>query len=252
MTNRPVILVTGLGGLIGSAMRAHLTDRYDLRGLGRRPGPAGVPWTVADIGSLEAITPALAGAHAVVHLAAVVGNKADLDAYVHGNIVGTYNVLEAARRAGVRRVVYASSGATISGIERDEPYASFVEGRAASVPILTHESPLRPSGVYGCTKAWGEALARYYADAYKLSVICLRIGAVNREDRPMASRERSVWCSQRDIATMIGTCLDAPPDLRFDVFFVTSRNRRGYRDLEHARKVLGWTPRDSADTAPEA
>jgi uronate dehydrogenase len=248
MTNRPVVLVTGLGGLIGGAMRAHLGARYELRGLGRRPGPPGVPWTAADIGSLEAITPAFAGVDAVVHLAAVVGSKAALDAYVQGNIVGTYNVFEAARRAGVRRVVYASSGATISGIERDEPYSSFVEGRAASAPMLTHQSPLRPSGLYGCSKVWGEALARHYVDAHGMSVLCLRIGAVNAEDRPTAPREFSVWCSQRDIASMIGVCLDAPPDRRFEIFYVTSRNRRGYRDLEHARKVLGWTPLDSADT----
>jgi len=135
------------------------------------------------------------------------------------------------------------------GIEKEEPYASFVEGRAPSAPMLTHVSPLRPSGVYGCSKVWGEALARHYADEHTLSVICLRIGAVKKEDRPTAPRDFSVWCSQRDIALMIGACLDAPPDLRFDVFYVTSRNRRGYRDLEHARKVLGWKPVDSADTA---
>jgi nucleoside-diphosphate-sugar epimerase len=249
MTNRPVVLVTGLGGLIGGAMRTHLADRYELRGLGRRPGPAGVPWIAADIGRLEAIQPAFAGVDAVVHLAAVVGNKAELDAYVHANIVGTYNVFEAARRAGVRRVVFASSGATIAGVEQDEPYSSFVEGRAAAAPMLTHESPLRPSGLYGCSKVWGEALARHYADAYKMSLICLRIGGVKKEDRPTVARDFAIWCSQRDIATMIGACIDAPPDLRFDIFYATSHNRRGYRDLEHARKVLGWKPLDSADTA---
>jgi NAD+ dependent glucose-6-phosphate dehydrogenase len=248
MTNRPVVLVTGLGGLIGSAVRTHLSDRYDLRGLGRRPGPAGVPWTAADIADFEAMRPAFAGVDAVVHLAAVVGGKADLDAYVRGNIIGTYNVFEAARRAGVRRVVFASSGATISAIEKDEPYASFVDGRAPSAPTLTELSPLRPSGLYGCSKVWGEALARHYADEHKLSVICLRIGAVKKEDRPTVARDYSVWCSQRDIALMIGACLDAPADLRFDVFYVTSRNKRGYRDLEHARKVLGWKPLDSADS----
>jgi NAD+ dependent glucose-6-phosphate dehydrogenase len=237
------------GGPRDRSMRAQLAERYDLRGLGRRPGPPGVPWTSADIADFEAIRPAFVGVDAVVHLAAVVGGKADLDAYVRGNVVGTYNVFEAARRAGVRRVVFASSGATISGVERDEPYSSFVEARAPSAPMLTHTSPLRPSGLYGCSKVWGEALARHYADEHSMSVVCLRIGAVKKDDRPSAARDFSVWCSQRDIATMIGACLDAPPDLRFDIFYVTSRNRRGYRDLEHARKVLGWKPLDSADTA---
>jgi nucleoside-diphosphate-sugar epimerase len=249
MTNRPVVLVTGLGGVIGGAMREHLGDRYDLRGLGRRPGPGGVPWTVGDIGDFDAIRPAFAGVDAVVHLAAVLGGRAELDPYVRGNVVGTYNVFEAARRAGVRRVVFASSGAVISGIEKDEPYASFIEGRAPAAPTLTHTSPLRPAGLYGCSKVWGEVLARHYADAHRMSMLCLRIGRVKPEDRPTEPREFAVWCSRRDIARMIGACLDAPLDLRFDIFYVTSRNRRGYRDLEHARKVLGWTPLDSADTA---
>ena len=248
---KPVILVTGLGGLIGSAVRAHLSDRYELRGLGRRPGPPGLPWHVADIANLDAILPAFGGVDAVVHLAAAVGSNAAFDAYLRTNVVGTYNVFEAARRAGVRRVVFASSGATVSGIERDEPFRTLVEARGENVPrvpVLTHESALRPSGVYGCTKVWGEVLGRHYADAHGLSVICVRIGAVNADDRPRAPRELSVWCSRRDVAGIIGSCLAAPASVRFDIFYVTSRNRRGYRDLEHARAVLGWEPVDSAET----
>ncbi len=247
---KPVILVTGLGGLIGGAVRTHLGDRYELRGIGRRSGPSNVPWHVADIADLDAILPAFDGVDAVVHLAAVVGTNAELEAYVRANVVGTYNVFEAARRAGIRRVVCASSGATISAVEREEPFRSLVEARDGNVPrvpILTHESPLRPSSLYGCSKIWGEALARHYADAHGLSVICLRIGAVNARDQPRAPRELSVWCSQRDVARMIGACLAAPASVGFDIFYVTSRNRRGYRDLEHAREVVGWEPVDSAD-----
>jgi len=57
-----------------------------------------------------------------------------------------------------------------------------------------------------------------------------------------------VWCSQRDIVRMIEACIEAPESLRFDVFYVVSNLRHGYRDVEHARTVLGWTPMDSADT----
>jgi nucleoside-diphosphate-sugar epimerase len=246
---KPVVLVTGLNGLIGGAVRTHLAGRYDLRGLARRPGSTGVPWHAADIADLTAILPAFDGVEAVVHLAAVVGTGADFETYLRGNIVGTYNVFEAARRAGVRRIVYASSGATISAIEREEPYRTLVhsDDGGLDAQLLTHESALRPSGLYGCSKVWGEALARHYVDAHGLSIICLRIGAVNADDKPRATREFSVWCSQRDVARMIGACLDAPPGVRFDVFYVSSRNRRGYRDLEHARAVLGWEPLDSAD-----
>ena len=123
------------------------------------------------------------------------------------NVVGTYNVFEASRQAGVRRVVYASSGSVVSGWEREEPYRTLVAGDPEAAPesweMLTHETPLRPAGLYGCTKAWGEALARHYADSTDLSVICLRIGAVNVEDRPQQPRHRSVYCSQQNIARLV-------------------------------------------------
>ena len=78
-------------------------------------------------------------------------------------------------------------------------------------------------------------------------VDCLRIGHVVTEDRPLTVRDFSVWCSQRDIARMIGRALEAPEGLRFDVFFVASDNRWGYRDLAHPREVLGWSPLDRAE-----
>ena len=80
-----------------------------------------------------------------------------------------------------------------------------------------------------------------------MSVLCLRIGAVTAEDRPVQTRQVAVWCSQRDIGGMIEKCVEAPPELRFDIFYVTSNNRWGYRDLEHAREVLGFEPQDSAE-----
>jgi len=116
-----------------------------------------------------------------------------------------------------------------------------------AVPMLTHESPLHPSGLYGASKVWGEALGRHYADAHGLSVICVRIGRVRPEDRPQSPREFTVWCSQRDIARFLERCIAAPSSVRFDIFFATSNNRWGYRDLTHARDVLGWEPLDRAE-----
>ena len=246
---RPVVLVTGLSGLIGSALRRHLDgDIYELRGLNRRAVP-GVPCHQADIADLAAIEPAFAGVDVVVHLAAAVGSP-PFETVVRDNIVGAYNVFEASRRAGVRRVVFASSGAVVSGCEREPIFAALAAGRydeVTSVPMLTHESPLHPSGIYGASKVWGEALGRHYADAHGLSVLCVRIGRVTREDRPQSPREFTVWCSQRDIARFLERCIAAPPSVRFDTFFATSSNRWGYRDLTHARDVLGWEPLDRAE-----
>src|SRR6059036_4181665 len=248
--DRPTVLVTGMSGLIGGAVRRQLGARYELRALNRR-AVDGVPCHQADIADLAAIEPAFKGVDAVVHLAASVGSSAPFDELLRANVVGTYNVFEAARRAGVRRVVYASSGATVSGYERDMPYRALAEGRYDAAPAwtpLTHETPVRPAGLYGVSKVWGEALARHYADAHGLSVICLRIGRVKAEDRPTTTRDAAVWCSQRDIVRMIEACIEAPASLRFDVFYVVSNLRHGYRDVEHPGRVLGWKPMDSADT----
>jgi nucleoside-diphosphate-sugar epimerase len=243
------VLVTGMSGLIGGAFRKHADGKYALSALNRKP-IAGVETHRADLGDLKAIEPAFKDVDTVVHLAAAAGDSHAPDVIMRSNVVGAFNVFEASRAAGVKRVIFASSGATVSGWEREPPLSHLVAGRyaeAGAVAPLTHESPLRPSGLYGASKIWGEALARHYSDAHGLSVICLRIGRVKAEDRPTGARDLSVWCSQRDIVRMIEACIEAPDRVRFDVFFVVSKNCHGYRDLEHARAVLGWTPLDSAD-----
>ena len=243
------ILVTGLSGLIGGAFRKHVEGKYALRALNRRAVP-GVDTHRADLGDLGAIRPAFDGIDTVVHLAAAAGDSQPPEAIMRSNVVGTYHVFEAARMAGVTRVIFASSGATVSGWEREPPLSHLVAGRYAEAgPItpLTHESPLRPSGLYGASKIWGEALGRHYADTHGMSVICLRIGRVKAEDRPTTARDVTVWCSQRDIVRMLEACVEAPPSVRFDVFYVVSNLKYGYRDVAHARDVLGWTPMDSAD-----
>lgn len=243
------VLVTGMSGLIGRAFRKLVDGRYDLRAL-NRSAVEGLPCHRADIADLGAIEPAFAGVETVVHLAAQVGNPG-WEAVQRHNVVGTYNVFEAARKAGVKRVVFASSGAVVSGIESDKPYSDIVAGRydgLTSWPMLTHFSPLRPSGLYGASKVWGEALGRHYADAHGLSVVCVRLGRVHAEDRPLSAREYSVWCSQRDIARFLESSVDAPETVRFDIFFCASRNKWGYRDLEHPRAVLGWEPVDDAES----
>ena len=248
MTPRQV-LVTGLSGLIGGAVRREIEAKYALRALNRRP-VAGVETHQADLGDLGAIRPAFDGVHTVVHLAAAAGdNNAPADV-LRSNVLGTYHVFEASRLAGVSRVIFASSGATVSGWEREPPISHLVAGRydeAGAWAPLTHLVPLRPSGLYGASKVWGEALGRHYADAFGMSVICLRIGRVRSEDRPTNLREMSVWCSQRDIARMVAACIEAPDRVRFDVFYVVSDNRWSYRDIGHARAVLGWVPLDRAD-----
>jgi nucleoside-diphosphate-sugar epimerase len=244
------VLVTGMSGLIGGALRRHLEGKYALSALNRQP-VSGVPCHRADIADLAAIAPAFEGVDTVVHLAARTGSSESFDEILHANVIGTYNVFEAARRAGVARVIFASSGATVSAWEREPPWSALAAGRydeaGPFAKKMTHETPTRPAGLYGASKIWGEAIARHYVDRHGLSAICIRIGRVKAEDRPTETRDYAVWCSQRDIVRMIELCIAAPPTLRFEVFFAVSDNRWGYRDLEHARAVLGFEPRDRAE-----
>ncbi|MDE0141740.1 MAG: NAD(P)-dependent oxidoreductase [Caldilineaceae bacterium] len=248
MTKR--ILVTGMSGLIGGAVRQHLESRYNLTALNRSLVP-GVRTVQADIADFDSILPAFEGQDTVVHLAASARGSDPWERVRDPNLIGVYNVFEAARRAGVSRVIFASSGSTISGWEQVQPYRALVNGDYENVlppwPMITHETPVRPAGVYGATKVWGEALARQFTDSSELSIICLRIGLVNEEDRPTDSRQFSVWCSQRDISQMVERCIIAPSELKFDIFYALSRNKWGYRDLSHAREVVGFEPSDEAE-----
>lgn len=244
------ILVTGMSGLIGAALRESLESKAELSAL-NRSDVAGVPTTQADLGDFNAIRPAFEGIDTVVHLAAKAGENFPFDQLLQTNVAGTRHVYEAAREAGCRRVVFASSGTTVSGWEIEEPYRSLATGEYANVPaewpMIDHTMPTRPAGVYGSTKVWGEALGKHYADTTDLSILCVRLGYVNAADRPGRPRDYSVWCSKRDIVNMLELCVDAPDALRYDILFAGSNNRWGYRDLAHSKEAVGFEPQDAAE-----
>ena len=242
------ILVTGMSGLIGSAVRNRLESKYTLRALNRRH-VSGLECYQADIANLEEIQPAFDKQDVVVHLAAYLGSQ-DWEGQHSGNVLGTYNVFEAARRAGVKRVIFASSGNAIRGFERISPYKEIAEGRYDDVPkeypMITHEQ-IRPEALYGAAKVWGEALGRHFSDDYDISVICVRIGSVHKENIPLSVRENAIYLGHRDICQMLTLCINASESIKYDVFFAVSDNKWNYRDLEHPRDILGYKPQDSAD-----
>ena len=244
------VLVTGMSGLIGGLLKDHLLEAgdYDLTALNRRP-VEGISTVQADISDFDAILPAFDGQEVVVHLAAYLGSQ-DWEGQHAGNVLGTYNVFEASRRAGVKRVIFASSGNAIRGFERVPPYSDIAAGEYDKVPSdfrrLTHLD-VRPEALYGAAKVWGEALARHFSDDYGMSMICVRIGSVTQENRPRTTRENAIYLSHGDVATHLKACIDAPDDLKFDIFFAVSNNRWNYRDLSHPKEVLGWEPQDTAD-----
>jgi len=248
------VLITGMSGLIGGLLRRHLEELggYELTALNRR-AVEGVKCFQADITDPEAIKPAFEGQDVVVHMAAYLGNGTfsdDIEGHVAGNVMGVYNVYEAARLAGVKRVVFASSGSTVRGFERVPPYSDIAAAQYDRVPenfpMVTGEM-VHPMGIYGAAKAWGEQLGHHFSDAYGLSILCVRIGLVLREDRPTSDRQYSVYLSHRDVCQIFQKCIDAPDDLLYGVFMGISNNKWNYRDIEYPRQVLGYVPQDSSD-----
>lgn len=249
------VLVTGLSGFIGSILRLELEKNYDVSALNRSP-VNGIATTQADITDTEAIRPAFKDIDIVIHLAAKAGDRHSWPELHTANIVGTYNVLKLARDSGCRRFVFASSGATVTGYESVEPYRSIVRGDYANVSEnyvrIDHKDPVWSSGLYGSTKIWGEAICRNFADSSDMKVFCVRIGYVNREDRPHKTRDWATWCSQRDVVNALKACATLKDPPNFSTFFVTSNNKWGYRDLTHTYDTIGFTPVDSAETFRES
>ncbi len=256
MTKQLNLLVTGLNGVVGKALRPALEERFTISALSRS-GVDGLPEErvfKADIADLEALRPAFEGVDVVLNLAAdgglgsVDGMDSGWDTMLRNNIIGTYNVLDTARQAGVSRVVLASSGATVNGYELEDPYDRLVSAEPVEIPeswnMIDEYAEPRPISLYGVTKLFGEDLGRYFALTTPLSVINLRISSCGREDRAGPGRAQANWVSYRDLQQLTIKCIEAPAELRFDIFWATSNNRRGYRDNAHAREVLGYAPQD--------
>ncbi len=239
-TGRVRVLLTGAGGRIGSAFRRHAGDRYAFR-LAERPGtsiddPAGQEVIALQVADLAACRTACAGIDVVLHLAADPSPLADFyDSLLDNNFKGTYNIFRAARDAGCRRIVFASSVHAIEGYPRDRQ--------------LTPDDPVRPRNMYGVSKCFGEAVAQVFAVAEGLPSVCLRIGAYESGPR----RERgnstylSMFTSQRDLNDLIRRSIEAPlPDPADGAVIVhaTSDNRFKRLDLTKARQVLGYAPQD--------
>jgi NAD+ dependent glucose-6-phosphate dehydrogenase len=245
------VLMTGGAGLIGSVLAARLSDRYALTSFDRTSSTQ-IPSMVGDLADRAALRKAFTGHSVVIHLAAEPSEEASFEAVHAPNIVGVHNVYEAAREAGVRRLVCASSNHTMGALYRVDPWRAVVEGvtdglEPGRYPLIDENDPVRPDGPYGVSKAFGETLGRYYHDQFGLSSIHLRIGWVIRDDDPTVSPfARSIWLSHRDLAQIVGLSIEAPSALGFGVYHATSHNTWKVFSLERARRELGYAPEDDA------
>jgi uronate dehydrogenase len=228
-----IIVLTGAAGRIGRMLRDRLgRPGRVLRLVDIAPLTAGDGEEVitASVTDLPAMTAACAGAAAVIHLGGLAG-EAPWDQIAAVNIHGTYVMFEAARRAHVGRVIFASSNHAVGFTPR------------AEFPVPDYAFPA-PDTYYGVSKAAGEALAALYHSRYGLDAICLRI--LSCDERPRNVRALSTWLSPDDTGRLFEACLTAP-DPGFRVAYGVSANTRGgFVSLAEARS-LGYEPKDDAE-----
>lgn len=225
------LLITGAAGAIGSCLRdglRPLVEELVLTDARALEPAADERFVEADLTDRDAIMRAADGVDAVIHLGAI-PTEASFDELLGPNLIGTFNVFEAARRGGAGRIVFASSNHA-TGFHP-------VEQR-----LTGHHAP-RPDTLYGVTKAYGEALGSLYADKFGLEVICIRIGSF--KPRPDQVRELASWLSPADAVRLFAVCLSAP-SVGFRVIYGASANTRLNWDLSGARE-LGYEPQDDAE-----
>jgi NAD+ dependent glucose-6-phosphate dehydrogenase len=259
------ILITGVYGLVGSVIYKSLLkskDDYELFGMDRSSTMSDrvseeeaieVPkaqFFQSDLSDIERLTAIFQGKHSIVHMAGNPNTDANWDSLLENNICGGYHVLEAAKRAGVKRVVLASTIQVSTGYARwVEPYKSIAAGEFDKVPetfdSLKTTDATWPINLYAASKVFCETLARVYSSTSDLSCICLRIGAVNsRDEHP--NHLSPVFCSQNDIGRLAECCINAPDSLKFDIFYGMSANKYLWPDIANAEKNVGYKPEDKS------
>jgi uronate dehydrogenase len=226
------LLITGAAGYLGSVLRRAMRER----GLNPRlsdikapdyPLAPGEEFATAELSRFDQVRSTVEGIDAIVHLGGY-SIEGPWSLILDANIVGTYNVFEAARVAGVKRIVFASSHHVVGYHRR---------GRK----IDTNASP-RPDSRYAVSKLFGEAMGRLYADKHGMSVICQRIGVAR--PKPPHKRALSAWLSEPDFVRLTFDCLRAS-NVHFDIVYGVSANPDSYWDNDGARRI-GYEPRDSA------
>lgn len=227
------VLYTGGTGRMGRVIREGLAGRYDRVVLFARHAPEeplhpGEEVAIGDLGDLEGLTRAAAGVDVIVHLGGI-ADEAPFDDIRTSNIDGTYHVYEAARRAGVRRVVYASS--------------NHVVGFHEASTVLDESAPLRPDTFYGVSKAFGEALASLYHDKWGVESVLLRIGTFR--PAPEDVRQLALWLSWRDGIELTRCAIENGP-VGCQIVYGCSANTGSWWDGREGWNAIGYVPRDDA------
>jgi uronate dehydrogenase len=228
-----IVLVTGSAGAVGQPVCQELGRRgYTVRGLDRVPTPGVDEQVVGDIANTDVVQQAIQGADALIHLAAQPVD-ADFSVLLGPNVIGLYNVMNAAREAALRRVVLASSIQVLWRAHRK------------SRPARVDEAA--PGNHYALTKLWAEEMGAMYSRRYDLSVIAVRIAWLVRNPDEAAHMQRcqrfELYLSANDAGRLFACAVEAE-GIDFAVVYAASVDGARAFDLEPARRLLGYTPRD--------
>jgi uronate dehydrogenase len=196
------------------------------------PAQAGEEVFQADLRNYDTVKQLMQDVDAVIHLAAI-PDEADFHSILDTNMMPTYNIFEAARRCGVKRVLFASSIHAVGLYPNDE--------------IMDTKKPVRPDTFYGVSKTFGESLGIMYADKFDLEVVSVRICSF--EERPRDRRHLSTWLSPKDAVQLFSCCLNAD-NVTFTVVYGISGNTRRWFDNSTA-EAMGYRPLDNAETYAE-
>jgi uronate dehydrogenase len=221
------VLITGATGDVGTHLARELAGKYKLRLSDKRPIKA-KNFIKADISRMADALRITKGVDAVVHLGGY-SVEGPWQGILQANIIGCYNVFEAARRNGVKRIVFPTSNHAVGFYRRDQ--------------TIDHNVYPRPDSRYGVSKVFGEALGRLYTDKYGMEMFMIRIGNVN--PKPIDKRRLSIWISPRDIAQLVSIGIDRP-GIKFEIVYGISGNKRAWYDNSNAFR-LGYQPQDDAE-----
>jgi uronate dehydrogenase len=229
------VLITGATGDVGTHLRRELAGKYSLRISDRRPikdVSKKEKFIKADISKMSDALKITKGVDAIVHLGGY-SVEGPWESILQANIIGCYNMFEAARRNGVKRILFPTSNHAMGYYRRDQK--------------IDHRSYPKPDGRYGVSKVFGEALGSLYADKYGMEVFMMRIGNVN--PKPIDKRRLSLWFSPRDLAQLVSIGIDHP-GIKFEIVYGISGNKRAWYDNANAAR-LGYRPQDDSEIYAE-